>query len=83
MRSVSEISASNNSVSIQTGKVSCYYGPLVTDPITQDWCFIVTKRTANGEKEVFRVTNEVLLEYSFGESPKDMLIAGLSLYLAK
>jgi hypothetical protein len=56
-----------------------YYGQNETDPLTSDYCFVVWK---NG-KEVFRVTNAQLLDVACGESPKDVFIAGLSMYLSR
>jgi len=62
--------------SFKAGKYSMYYGYEEIDPVTNDWCFTVTK---NG-KEVFRVTNEVLLNYCPEPTPLGMLVAGCALY---
>jgi hypothetical protein len=61
------------------GKVQAYYGPNETDPDTFEWCMVVRK---NG-KEVFRRTNSELLAIAAGESPMDMLLSGLAIYLNK
>lgn len=65
-----------NFCSIITAKYTAYYGKDEVDPITQDWCMTVKKN----DKEVFRASNELLLEVAAGESPVDMLVAGLALY---
>lgn len=69
----------NKSAGFATPKFEVYYGPKETDPETGDWCMTIKK---NG-KEVFRVPNSDLLLVANGEGPKDMLIAGLALYLSK
>lgn len=61
------------------GKVQAYYGYEVTDPDTEEWCFVVRK----SGKEIFRKTNSQLLEIAGGESPLDMLCAGLALFVNK
>lgn len=76
------IYSANNHAAI-TGKISCYYGPEETDPLTGDWMFVVWKNTVGSQKEVFRVSNTELLDVACGNSPSDMLIAGLALYLSK
>ena len=66
--------------SIMAGKISAYYGPKETDPQTSDWCCVVFKNSIGGQKEVARYTTEQLLDVAAGESPTDMLMAGISLY---
>lgn len=63
---------------ILSGKYKAYYGENKTDETSGEWVFYLEK---NG-KEVFRATNSELLEVSGGEGPKDMLIAGIALYLS-
>jgi|GEM_PF-6298552 len=65
--------------SFDSGKIKVYYGSDVIDEDSQEFCFAVYKNN----KEVFRRTNSELLNVAAGESPEAMLIAGLSLYLAK
>lgn len=69
----------NKSAGFTSGKIDVYYGPEETDPDTGDWCVVVKK---NG-KEVLRVPNSELLLVANGEGPKDMLIAGLAIYLSR
>lgn len=69
--------------SMETDKIRCYYGSKERDPLTSDWCFVVWKKSIGGEKEVFRATNEQLLNVAYGERVSDMLIAGLALYLSR
>jgi len=73
------ITISRDSAYIDSPKLTAYYGNQKTDKETEEWLFIVTK---NG-KEVFSATNSELLEVSFGEGPKDLLIAGLAMYLTR
>jgi hypothetical protein len=73
-----------DSAAINSGKMAVYYGEQETDPMTNEWCGVVFKNGTNGlQKEVFRATNSQLLEVSAGESPTDMLVATLALYLAR
>lgn len=74
-----DIFDTNKSAGFNTPKLKVYYGQDSTDPETGEWQFTVTK---NG-KEVFSILNSELLTVANGEGPKDMLIAGLALYLAK
>ncbi len=74
---------SNTSASINSGKLSVYYGPNEIDPNTEEWAGVVWKNSLGQQKEVFRANNSALLEISAGESPTDMLIATLALYLSK
>lgn len=69
--------------SIQSGKMSAYYGSEQTDPNTGDWCAVIWKNSIGGQKEVARYTTEQLLDVAGGESPKDMLLAGIALYFSK
>lgn len=69
---------SSTYASAKAGKYNFYYGFEITDPVTQDWCFVVRK----SDKEIFRVTNEVLLNYCSEPTPLGMLVAGLALYFA-
>ena len=64
---------------IETPRFKAYYGPSEIDDITGDHCFVVWKCG----KEVFRKTNAELLDVACGESPKDVFIAGIALYLSK
>lgn len=68
---------SRNEAGFNKDRIAVYYGYKVVDPDTDEWCFVVNK---NG-KEVFRATNSELLGIANGDSPKDMLIAGLTLYM--
>jgi len=78
------IYSARDHAAINADKITCYYGPLETDPKTGDWCFCVYKNYLGGSpKEVFRATNEQLLDVAAGEKPSDLLIAGLALYLSK
>jgi len=78
------IYTANDYASIDTGKISVYYGEREADPVSGEWSFVVWKNNPNGlQKEVLRVSNSQLLDIASGEGPKDMLIAGLSLWLAK
>jgi hypothetical protein len=70
------ISHSRESSEIKTDRHYIYYGPIVTDE-KGEWCCVINK---NG-KEVARYSNSQLLDVGSGESPKDMLIAAISLYL--
>lgn len=74
-----DIFDTNKSAGFNTTKLQVYYGPKATDPETGEWQFTITK---NG-KEVFSLLNSELLLVANGEGPKDMLIAGLALYLAR
>lgn len=74
-----DIFDTNKSAGFNTTKLKVYYGPDATDPETGEWQFTITK---NG-KEVFSLLNSELLLVANGEGPKDMLIAGLALYLAR
>lgn len=65
--------------SFDSGKIKVYYGPDFIDEETEEFCCVVFKNN----KEVFRRTNSELLNVAAGESPEAMLIAGLSLYLAR
>lgn len=78
-----DIEYGRSHASMDTDKIRCYYGEDETDPLTSDWCFVVWKKGISGEKEVFRATNEQLLNVAYGERVSDMLIAGLSLYLSR
>jgi hypothetical protein len=73
------ITVTRDSASIEHPKFTAYYGPSHVDQDTNEWKFVVYK---NG-KEVFSRTNSELLEISFGEGPKDLLIAGIALYNLK
>jgi hypothetical protein len=68
-----------NEAGFDSPKFSVYYGGKEIDQDTEEWAFVIKK---NG-KEVFRVPNSELLQCANGESPTDMLIAGLALYLCK
>lgn len=74
-----DVYAASDYAGIETPKFRAYYGYAETCPHTDEWCFVVWK----GGKEVFRARNTELLNVASGEGPKDMLIAGLALYLAK
>lgn len=73
------IAYTNRSAEIENGKYRVYYGENETDPRTHDYCMVIWKN----DKEVFRKTNEQLLEIANGEGLKDLIIAGLALYLSK
>jgi hypothetical protein len=64
---------------LESGRIKAYYGYEQIDQDTDEWCFVVWKNN----KEVFRKTNSELLDIPCGDGPKDMLIAGLALYLGK
>ena len=63
----------------ETPRFRAYYGYEQIDEQSEEWCMVVWK---NG-KEVFRKTNSELLDVACGDSPVDMLLAGLCLYLCK
>lgn len=71
------ISYSNRSVLIEKDKYTIYYGEDETDELTGDYCMVIRK----AGKEVFRRTNSELLSIANGESPQDLVIAGLVAYL--
>lgn len=73
------IYSSSDYCGFESGKIKVYYGYEQVDQQTEEWCCVIWKN----DKEVARYTNSQLLDIACGESPKDMLIAGLSLYLGK
>lgn len=74
-----DIYVASDYAGIETPRFKAYYGYEEVDPHTDEWCFVVWKN----DKEVFRVRNTQLLDAACGDGPKDMLIAGLALYLSK
>ncbi len=70
---------SSDNAGFTAGRWEGYYGSDEVDPITQDWCFIL-KRDG---REVFRATNEQLLNHCPEESPLGLLVAGFALYMSK
>jgi hypothetical protein len=63
-------------ISAGTPKIQFYYGPVEE---SEEFLFTVTK---NG-KVVFSVENSRLLEFSLGEKPEDMFLAGMVLYAGR
>jgi hypothetical protein len=72
------IFVSRSSASLTCGKYKVYYGEGEIDELTGDWCLVIWKN----DKEVARYTNSQLLDFSCGESPESLVIAGLAQYLS-
>lgn len=67
----------SNYAHIEGYKMSFYYGPDEIDEETGEWLFVARK---NGKPAMLIPTSQ-LLEVAGGDGPKDMLLAGIALYL--
>lgn len=74
-----DITYSNRSIEIETGKYRIYYGEELADYITGEWHFAVWK---NGQEKA-RYSNSELLEEAQGERPIDVFLAGMVKYFMK
>lgn len=74
-----EISYFNRSIEIDYNKYEIYYGENELDEYTGDYCLTIKK---NG-KEVYRKSNAELLDIANGESPLDLVLAGMVQYFCR